>query len=57
MCDKFVCGFVQRSGTRKVPCVGLISEIIGGVFIKRTSTKEERARVLEKIKVRQSEAE
>jgi lysophosphatidylcholine acyltransferase / lyso-PAF acetyltransferase len=50
--DSLVCGFVQRNGVKKVMCIGFISEVIGGVFIKRASTKEERAKGLETIKVR-----
>lgn len=57
VCDTMVCGFLQRNGSRKVMCIGYISEVIGGVFMKRASTKEERQRALQIIKERQLEAE
>ena len=55
--DPLICGFLQRRGIRKVVCIGFISEVIGGVYMKRGSTKEERARSLQIIKERQLEAE
>ena len=55
--DPLICGFLQRRGIRKVVCIGFISEVIGGVYMKRGSTKEERVRSLQIIKERQLEAE
>lgn len=55
--DNLVCGFLQRNGSRKVPFIGLISEVIGGVFVKRGGDKAQRLKAMEMIAQRQIEAE
>lgn len=55
--DERVCGFIQRNGIKKTPCIGYIAEVIGGVFVKRGSTKEKRAETIRIIQERQMESE
>lgn len=51
--DTQVCGFIQRNGIKKTPTFGYIAEVIGGVFVKRGTTKEKRAETIRIIKERQ----